>query len=258
MGLRGGDPVHRWSHDQWHPYDRPHTPYLAATRHPWPSLILIVPLLAAYELGVAWLTPAGGPSLRAGIEQWRRQWLAQAGPWPPALIPAAVVLLLVAWTLWRWTDRPHRLFTTAFGIALEGIVFGLGLWLLCLNAPIILDRIGLVPAAVGGPNPLLVTYIGVGLYEEVLFRLIGFAWLARLLQIALVPWIAAIPMAALASAAAFAFAHHFVQTDPFVPTVFLTRMLIGVSCALLFWLRGLGVAVGAHIVYDIVVGTAAN
>ncbi|MBO0699481.1 MAG: CPBP family intramembrane metalloprotease, partial [Zavarzinella sp.] len=56
------------------------------------------------------------------------------------------------------------------------------------------------------------------------------------------------------SAAAFALAHHFVQTDPFVPAVFLTRMLIGVYCALLFWLRGLGVAVGAHIVYDIVVG----
>ena len=83
-----------------------------------------------------------------------------------------------------------------------------------------------------------------------------FAWLARVLRVALVPAIAAIPMAAVVSAVAFALAHHVVQTDPFVPSVFLTRVLIGVSCAALFWLRGLGVAVGAHIVYDIVVGTA--
>ena len=49
--------------------------------------------------------------------------------------------------------------------------------------------------AVGGPNPKLVTYVGVGIYEEVIFRLIAFAWLARVLRIALVPGIAAIPMA---------------------------------------------------------------
>jgi hypothetical protein len=94
----------------------------------------------------------------------------------------------------------------------------------------------------------------VGIYEEVLFRLIGFAWLAMLLRVALVPWIAAVPMAVLGSAAAFALARHFVQTDPFVPGVFLARMLVGAYCAVLFWLRGLGVAVGAHIVYDVIVG----
>ena len=76
-----------------------------------------------------------------------------------------------------------------------------------------------------------------------------------MLRLAFVPWIAAIPVAVLVSAALFALAHHFVQTDPFVPSVFLTRMLVGAYCAVVFWLRGLGVAVGAHIVYDIVVGT---
>jgi Type II CAAX prenyl endopeptidase Rce1-like len=254
MGLTGGTRARWWSLDRWHPHDRPRVGYLAAVRHPWPSLLFIVPLLALYELGVARLTPASGGSLRAGIELWLRQWLAQAEPCPPIVIPAAVVLLLGLWTGWRWSTRPHRIFTTVFGIAAEGVVFGLGLWVLCLNAPAILDRMGLASGAVGGPNPKLVTYLGVGIYEEVIFRLIGFAWLARVLRVALVPVIAAIPMAALASAAAFALAHHFVQTDPFVPGVFLTRMLIGIYCALLFWLRGLGVAVGAHIVYDVVVG----
>ena len=268
MGLTVGyrEP-HDWPRRSWfrrdpyrayHGYDdRPRVGYLRAARHPWPSLVFLVPLLAAYELGVARLTAPDGQSLRAGVELWLRQWLAQAGPWPPAVIPTTLVGLLVLWTLWRWWDRPGHVVPTVFGIALEGVVFGLGLWTLCLNAPAILDRAGLPPMAVGGPNPKLVTYVGVGIYEEVIFRLIAFAWLARLLRFVLVPGIAAVPMAVVASAAAFALAHHFVQTDPFVPGVFLTRMLVGVYCAVLFWLRGLGVAVGAHVVYDIVVAAPA-
>ena len=54
-------------------------------------------------------------------------------------------------------------------------------------------RAGLVPASIGVNRSS--TYVGVGIYEEVLFRLIGFAWLAFLLRLAFVPWIAAVPMA---------------------------------------------------------------
>jgi Type II CAAX prenyl endopeptidase Rce1-like len=264
MGLTVGHREHHWprsgrswfARDPYVDYDR--TGYLVGVRHPWPCLIFLTLLLAAYELGVARLGSPSGESLRAGVELWLRQWLADAGGWPPVLIPATVVGLLVVATMWRWRDRPQRLFTNLFGIALEGVLFGLILWTVCVNAPAIFERMGLQTASVGGPNPKLVTYVGVGVYEEVIFRLIAFAWLARLLRMSLVPGIAAVPMAMLASSAVFALAHHFVQTDPFVPGVFLTRMLVGVYCAVLYWLRGLGIAVGAHIVYDIVVGTPAN
>lgn len=256
MGLTGGYREWHWPRRPWFhrdPYDdRLRTGYFLGVRHPWPCALVVGILLGLYELGVARLSPSSGESLRAGVELWLREWLGQAGQVPPALIPATVVGLLLFWGFWRWSDRPIHLFTTVFGIVLEGVVFGLGLWTLCLNAPLILDRLGLTPMSVGGPNPKLVTYVGVGVYEEVIFRLFAFAWLARILRTALVPGIAAIPMAVLASSAVFALAHHFVQTDPFVPGVFLARMLVGIYCAILFWLRGLGVAVGAHIVYDIV------
>jgi hypothetical protein len=228
--------------------------YLSAVRHPWPTVAFLVPLLGAYEIGVARLTGPNGESLRAGIDLWMRKWLAENGGYPPILIPAVVLGLLGVWTAWRWKDRPENLVTAVFGIVLEGVVFGLGLWTLCLNAPALYDRTGLPTAAVGGPDPRIITYLGVGVYEEVVFRLIGFAFLARLMQVALVPGLLARPVALVASATAFALAHHFVQSDPFVPLVFFTRMLIGVYCGLLLWWRGLGVAVGAHIVYDIVVG----
>ena len=81
-----------------------------------------------------------------------------------------------------------------------------------------------------------------------------FAGLARIINFVLVPKLVAMPMALIASSAVFALAHHWVQTDPFLPAVFLTRLMIGAYCALLYWWRGLGVAVGAHIVYDLVVG----
>jgi hypothetical protein len=254
MGLMGGYRTHGWFASYWHPEYRRPAGYLAAVRHPWPCLVFLIPLLAAYELGVWRMSGPHGESLRAGVELWLREWLAQAGSLPPLLIPAAVGGLLVALAMWKWSERPEGLFTTVFGIALEGVIFGLALWTICLNAPPIMDKLGLVTSSISGPNPQLVTYIGVGIYEEVIFRLIGFALLARLLNTALVPWIVAVPIAVAVSAAAFALAHHFVQTDPFVPSVFLMRALVGAYCAILFWLRGLGVAVGAHIVYDIVVG----
>ncbi|HVK07381.1 MAG TPA: CPBP family intramembrane glutamic endopeptidase [Gemmataceae bacterium] len=228
--------------------------YLSAVRHPWPSAVLLIPLLGAYEIGVARLTGPNGESYRAGIDLWVRKWLAENGGYPPVVIPGVVLGLLLLWTAWRWKDRPENVFTAVSGVALEGVVFGLGLWALCMNAPALLDRAGQPTAAIGETDGRILTFLGVGLYEEVVFRLIGFALVARVIQVALIPALIARPVALVASAFAFALAHHFVQSDPFAPTVFFTRVMIGVYCGLLLWTRGLGVAVGAHVVYDIVVG----
>jgi Type II CAAX prenyl endopeptidase Rce1-like len=258
MGLTAGYRARRWHASLRRPEFRPAPGYLGAVRHPWPTFVFLLPLLGLYELGVARLSPSSGESLRAGVDLWIRQWLSEAASWPPFLLPIALAGLLCFWALLRWRDRPEHLITTVVGMAFEGVVFGLGLWALCLNAPAILDRAGIVTGSIGSPNPQLVTFLGVGIYEEVIFRLIAFAWLFWLLRLAFVPGIAALPLAVLVSSVAFALVHHFVQTDPFVPAVFFTRVLIGAYCALLFWLRGLGVAVGAHVVYDVVVGLPQN
>ncbi len=228
--------------------------YFAAVRHPWPNLAFLVPILGVYEIGVARYAGPNGESLRAGIDLWFRKFLADAGGYPPLVIPAVVIGLLALWAAWNWKERPENVFLPIFGIALEGVVFGLGLWALCLNGPALVDRIGLQTAAVASPDAQVITYFGVGLYEEVLFRLIGFLWLVRVLQVALFPGALARPLGLALSAVGFALAHHFVQTDPFVPSVFLIRTMIGLYCGLLLWWRGLGVAVGAHVVYDVVVG----
>ena len=254
MGLMGGYRDRQLFADYLRQGDfRPHVGYLAAVRHPWPSFIFVVLVLAAYEIGVAWLSPANGPSIRAGVELWMREWLKYAEPCPPLVIPATLIFLLVLWTLWKWNDRPNRMLVPLIGIVVEGIAFGFGLWVLCLYVPTIFDHAGISLGNIGQLKPEIVTFLGVGIYEEALFRLLGFAWLARLLNLIFVPWLGAVLFAAIISSAGFALAHHFVQGEPFVPMVFVMRTVIGIYLALLFWLRGFGVAVGAHIVYDIVV-----
>src|SRR5207249_340059 len=64
--------------------------YLSATRHPWPCLWFVLPLLAAYEAGVLSL---GGPhpeTIRNGADHWLRYGLGAMGVrffWvPPALL----------------------------------------------------------------------------------------------------------------------------------------------------------------------------
>jgi hypothetical protein len=55
------------------------TGYLLGTRHPWPCLLFVLPLLAAYEGGVHLLGGAHPESLRNGADNWLRGALAAAG-----------------------------------------------------------------------------------------------------------------------------------------------------------------------------------
>jgi membrane protease YdiL (CAAX protease family) len=253
MGLRDGYLDRHWVADNGRLEYRPRVNYFAATRHPWPCFLFIVPLLAAYEIGVATLG-SSTTSVRAGVELWLRQWLAQVGPVPPIAIPLGFLALLILWVLWRWADRPDRVFIPVIGMAVEGAVFGVVLYALCLNAPQLLEQAGLPTASAGPTVALAITYLGVGIYEEALFRMIGFGLLSRIMRTLFIPAFGAIPIAILISAAGFALTHQLLQTDKFAPNTFLIHAGIGIYCALVFWLRGFGVAVGAHIVYDLIVG----
>ncbi len=81
--------------------------YLAATRHPWPSLLFVVPLLLAYEGGVLCLGGGQPETLRAGVDHWVRCALRAAWlPWD-WLPPALLLLAFAGWAAWRRTDRPQ-------------------------------------------------------------------------------------------------------------------------------------------------------
>jgi len=106
----------------------------------------------------------------------------------------------------------------------------------------------------------IVTGIGAGIYEELVFRLILICFLMLLFQDVLrLPRKDSLVLAVLISAAFFS-AHHHIdflsgrpnEADPFNITKFVFRTVAGVYFAVLFAIRGFGIAAGTHAAYDII------
>jgi hypothetical protein len=235
--------------------------YFASTRHPWPCLLFVMPLLVAYEAGVAVLGGADPGALRNGADYWLRLGLAAVGLTFFWLPPAVLTLLFLAWAWWRRDERPGDLVGVLSGMALEGVAYALGLWVLSRALLPLVQQVGAGGAAGAGESSLrqVVTYLGAGIYEEALFRLVLFSALWGVLRRAEVSGLLALPVAAVASAVLFALAHHVgPYGEPYSADRFLFRLAAGVYFALLYQLRGFGIAVGAHACYNVMVSVGAG
>jgi hypothetical protein len=248
--------------------------YWTATRHPWSCLLFVVPLLAIYEAALYFMGPTPADSLRNGADVWLRSGLAAAGVSATYGAPVLVLLILLAWTLLYREPSPQDPVGAWIGITVESVVlaavlYGLsrGLWP-CLTwlGGVMEGHSATVPALAlarpvaphNSPEPALVSlvrYLGTGIYEETLFRLLLFSGLLAAFSLAELPRRWSIGIAALASALLFAGAHHLVPSgEAFRGSVFLFRTLAGIYFAWLYCVRGFGIAVGAHAGYDVLVG----
>jgi hypothetical protein len=236
--------------------------YLKTTRHPWPCLLFLLPLLAAYEVGVVWMGGEHPETLRNGADHWLRCGLTAARPWLCWLPPALLLLVFVVWTWRRWGDRPGDLPGVLSGMTLESVGFALGLWGLSRALAPLLEHVGI--ALVAGDKGeegvrQAVRYLGSGIYEEAIFRLVLFsAMLAVLSRFELREWLAS-GLAAIGSATLFSAAHHVgPYGQDYRNYLFLFRLLAGLYFAFLFQYRGFGVAVGSHACYNIMVSVGAG
>jgi hypothetical protein len=231
--------------------------YLRSTRHPWAAFLFLVPLLAVYEGGLVWLGGDQEARLRNGADAWLRWALEVFGVGHVLVAPAVVVAVLLLWSWWRWADRPDDPVTTWFGTAFESLAFAVLLWQFGQNFGQLVDRLGVkleITAQTARATQVL-TFIGAGIYEEVLFRLGLFIGLCVLLRVVLLPKWVAVPVAAAGATVAFAAAHHVgPYGEPMNPHVFLFRTIAGLYFTALFVGRGFGIAVGAHAGYDVLVG----
>jgi hypothetical protein len=232
--------------------------YLLSTRHPWPCLLFLLPLLLAYEVGVLCLGGAHADALRNGADSWLR-WLLDGFGFSQLYVPPAlIVVVFLVWSWWRRWDRPYDCTGIWIGMIIESAAFAVGLWGLSRGLGPFLDRLGIRLSYAPSTETTLgqvITFVGAGIYEEVLFRLIlfsGLIWLMRHVQFSAFK---AVPLAALASAMIFSAAHHVGPFgEAFDSYVFLFRTLAGLYFALLYQLRGFGIAVGTHAAYDVLVG----
>ena len=233
------------------------TSYFRATHHPWLCLLFLFPLLAVYEGGVYLL----GGTIRnrcatvpmpgcAGAHHSVKPYLAA---------PAIIVAVFFWWSIRRWHGARDTMGIYC-GMWFESVLFAFGIWMIGYNFGQITKSLGVrfATAEVAIPTGVLsqiITYVGAGIYEEVLFRLFLITGLVALLKYCFVIALAAMPLAVVGSASLFAGAHHFGEFgEPMDPYRFLYRTTAGLYFALLFWWRGFGIAVGAHAVYDVLVG----
>ena len=180
-------------------------------RHPWASLLFLVPLLAVYEGGVLWLGGDRADRLRNGADAWMRWGLDVFGAGHVLAAPLIVLVVHVdldVVALGRPAGRPRH------AVLRNGIrELSLRVPSVAVQPQLRTDRRRARRSSFRSrsrPPPLaqILTFIGAGIYEEVLFRLGLFVGLYGVLRVVHLPKLVAVSLAAVAAAAAFAAAHH--------------------------------------------------
>lgn len=205
------------------------------------SLVLIVPLFLAYEIGVLFAGDVNGADVVT------RAVYGALGRTTYLLVNAAIAIGFLVWLRrdQRWTTL--RL-DVAAPVILEAAIYALTLGAL---VSLVLDRIlGLQLGAADS----IVNALGAGVHEELVFRLGLFAGLVAILSRTSLDPRLAVAVALVASAIVFSAVHHAGPFgDPFTTRTFAFRCLAGVVFGLVFWFRSLAHAVYAHAFYDMLV-----
>lgn len=239
--------------------------YCCQTHRPLASLIFVAPLLLAYEGGLVLLGPA---AMRNGADVWLRFMLDVAGFSQYFLLPVLTCLLLLVWHHLR-RDGWRVSSNTLYGMLMESILFGGFLLVVAYVQQSLWSLVQISSCALDSDTSAhLVAYLGAGIYEELLFRLMLLPALAMLIRGCGFRATDSLFVAMIAASVLFAAAHyqldfHFGTLHIATPhgevfqwTTFCFRTAAGLFFSALFVFRGFGVSVGAHTLYDVLVAFA--
>jgi hypothetical protein len=224
--------------------------YLEQSEKPLAAILVVLPLVVVYEAGTRgyfddWLgtTTTLRPEQLVAFDLLRRgfQHLGATA----SFLPAGLLLAcLVGWHIARrdgWTIRPRVL----MGMTVESALLAIPIALL----GVAMSRAFPLTASQGSEGVLL--SIGAGVYEELLFRLLGFAVLHLILaDILRFPQWLALGGTVLLSAFAFA-AYHCLGSEAFAWPPFVFRSLAGTVLGTIFLTRGFGITALSHIAYNL-------
>ena len=213
--------------------------YLDASRRLAASVVFVAPLFALYQIGLVFdegVRTGTAPILREFFHRFNHLGLV-------ALNLALLGLLFLA----IWRTRAERLrFPGLYALMFLEACLWTGVMLLA--------AIAFPPSQLAMPAiaRALFSYVGAGIYEEVLFRLLLMGGLILVLRRGLgghPAWV--VPLAILVSAALFSYAHHQLGPEEYSRGVFLYRALMGVILGTVYYFRGLGIVVYAHALYNV-------
>jgi membrane protease YdiL (CAAX protease family) len=221
--------------------------YWVESRRPLASLAFIAPLLITYEVGVLWMGVRPN-----GADDFMRRLLDLFGFGQHFLLPGLMVAILLGWHY--LSRQPWQLSGGVLSaMAVESILLGL-----CVRV-IAFALNEIAGLAIGGKIQSIagnaVGYLGAGIYEELLFRLILLSLLAWAFRHAGASPRVGMIVAVVLSSLLFAAAHHVGPFgEPFHWFAFLFRTLAGVFFSVVYVYRGFGIAAGSHAAYDILAG----
>jgi hypothetical protein len=231
--------------------------YWLWSRAPLSSLVIIIPLLAIYEVGLR-MTPE--TASRSRVELWLREALAWLGFGGWLWLPLLTVAALLAWHC--LTRQPWRMSVLVWlGMGAECLVLAAALAHLahweatCCRQLGIQAELEAPTAAVLPPSDAWtrrVAVCGAGVYEEIAFRLLLLPLGVLLLQRVGLSRRVSLLCGVIATSLLFAAAHHLGSSgEAWSAQHFALRTGVGLALSGVFLGRGLGVAAGTHTAYDL-------
>ncbi len=259
--------------------------YLERTSRPFYAIAFLLPFILFYEVGTLLINTdvLNRSQVRVVAFVWLQEWLGYLGydgklAWVAP--PLVVVLILLGLQL---ASRKQWYFQIkdVIPMVVECILMAVPLIVLSLliNNPSVATHpseamaaavsraggalwSGLQVTSGGEPSLLanIVTGIGAGIYEELVFRLILICVLMMIFQDLLgISHTRAIFASVILSAALFSAHHHvifvdghFAQSSEFCMGAFVFRTVAGIYFAVIFAVRGFGITAGTHAFYDII------
>lgn len=230
--------------------------YWEMTRQPLPSLLFLLPLLLIYEWGVWWVSQNRAMAIRNGADQWMRDGIHWTGLQSVHLLP---LLLIGGLLIWHYCGKYRSKLSPELmaGMYGESILFAVLLLVLGQAQDLLFQRVSEALSLSISSDSVFsaISYLGAGIYEEVLFRGILCSGLFGLGCLLKLPKGANFIQAALLSSLLFSAAHYIgPSADLYTHFSFVFRLFAGLYFAGLFLIRGLGIAIGTHAVYDLIVG----
>jgi hypothetical protein len=241
--------------------------YWSESSRPLVSLVFVAPMLVAYEGGLFMLGPH---AMRTGADIWLRRLLELMGFSQYFLLPLLTCGVLLSWhhlTRDRWAIG----WATVYGMLLESVVLGATLLVVAhWQTRVWLPEFSFSSAVLSAGAEVhgagrLVAYLGAGIYEELLFRLLLMPLIFAALRAVGVDSRVSLAGTVAIGSLIFSAAHYQFDLDfgavqwswhagePFEWLSFGFRVVAGAFFSLLFWYRGFGVAAGTHALYDILV-----
>jgi membrane protease YdiL (CAAX protease family) len=239
--------------------------YLDTSRTATYAFLSALPLLATYEILIAFVNRGTLREVRVGAEVWIKQLVAMVGGTGFPVLAILVVGVGIAVLFAERKRRPPIVPKYFLWMVGEGLAYAV--LLAVLVGSVVGALFAFAPQGTLDQHSglaQLALSLGAGLYEELVFRVIlvgGLFWLFRRLlrkstaegtrvEQKTLAYIAA----AVVGALAFSSVHYLgVLGDAFTLSSFTFRFLFGLALNAVFLLRGFGVAAWTHALYDVLV-----